>query len=69
MSTLSYLTNHKQYTVVNGQASDLMNVICGVPQGSTLGPLLFLLYINDLATASKFAATLFTDDTSLLLKH
>ena len=65
----SYLSNRKQYTVVNGHVSDLLNVICGVPQGSTLGPLLFLLYINDLATASKFAASLFADDTSLLLKH
>ena len=65
----SYLTNRKQYTVVNGFSSDLLNILCGVPQGSTLGPLLFLLYINDLATASKFSASLFADDTSLLLKH
>ena len=65
----SYLTNCQQYTVVNGRASYLLNIICGVPQGSTLGPLLFLLYINDLATASKFSATLFADDTSLLLKN
>ena len=65
----SYLTNRKQYTVVNGFSSDLLYILCGVPQGSTLGPLLFLLYINDLATASKFSASLFADDTSLLLKH
>ena len=65
----SYLNKRQQFTIVNGQASELLTVICGVPQGSTLGPLLFLLYINDLATASNFSVTLFADDTSLLLKH
>ena len=65
----SYLTNRQQFTIVNGEKSDLLTVICGVPQGSTLGPLLFLLYINDLASASKFFVSLFADDTGLILSH
>ena len=53
--------------MVNGQVSELLYVVCGVPQGSTLGPLLFLLYINDLANASNFLTSLFADDTCLLM--
>ena len=40
----SYLTNRRQYTMINGIKSDLRSVSCGVPQGSVLGPLFFLLY-------------------------
>ena len=65
----SYLGNRQQFTMVNGQVSELLTVICGVPQGSTLGPLLFLLYINDLASASNFFVALFADDTGLQLSH
>ena len=49
--------------------SDIFNIICGVPQGSTLGPLLFLLYINDISTASKFISILFADDTCLIMNN
>ena len=64
----SYLNNRKQYTECNSVKSDLKTVLCGVPQGSTLGPLLFSLYINDLPLHTKFHVHLFADDTVLMMK-
>ena len=60
----SYLTGRKQYTVANGVESETKEVKCGVPQGSVLGPLLFLLYTNDLQNCTDVVLKLFADDTN-----
>ena len=65
----SYLTDRQQYTLVDGIESEWLTVLCGVPQGSVLGPLLFLLYTSDLSNASNFWINLFADDTCLSLSH
>ena len=62
----SYLTNRKQRVVLGGKSSELSYLQAGVPQGSILGPLLFLVYINDLPTNLTIDSHLFADDTTLL---
>lgn len=64
----SYLSNRQQYVTYNEYDSSLLTVECGVPQGSILGPLLFLLYVNDIVNASPtLLPMLFADDTNLFL--
>ena len=62
----SYLTNKYQYVNYNNTTSNMKQIVCSVPQGSILGPLLFLLYINDISSVSNvFSSVLFADDTTL----
>ena len=64
----SYLANRFQYTIINGVKSETKAVTCGVPQGSVLGPLLFLLYVNDIENCiSSDIPRLFADDTGLFI--
>ena len=59
-----YLVNWKQFCVVEGCDSKLLNITCGVPQGSILGPLLFLMFFNDFEKCLKHSQSLnFADDT------
>ena len=63
----SYLKNRKQIVVVDGQKSDILDITAGVPQGSRLGPLLFLIYINDISADIESDILIFADDTSLFV--
>ena len=66
----SYLDNRQQFVFYNKCASEKNTIQCGVPQGSILGPLLFLLYIHDLANVSlSFLSLLFADDTNLFISN
>ena len=63
----SYLFNRRQRVVFNGQTSEWTYVKAGVPQGSILGPLLFLIYINDIVHELRASVRLFADDTTLYI--
>ena len=62
-----YLDNRKQRVVLPGACSNWTSVHAGVPQGSILGPLLFLLFFNDIVEDIRFYIRLFADDTSLYI--
>ena len=65
----SYLTNRLQYVQLNNSKSKTRPINCGVPQGSVLGPLLFILYINDIANACPLGKIrIFADDTAVYFK-
>ena len=63
-----YRSNREQRIVLNGQTSDWRKINSGVPQASVLGPLLFLIYINDLPDGITSICKIFADDTSLFSK-
>ena len=64
----NYLHNRDQRIILNGQTSEWNRIYSGVPQGSVLGPLLFLIYINDLPDGITSMCKIFPDDTSLFPK-
>ena len=66
----SYLSNRKQFKQAGDIKTSYEDIICGVPQGSILGPLLFIIYVNDLSDVSKILEPImFADDTNLFFTH
>ena len=63
----NYLDERKQRVILPGVASDWTYILAGVPQGSILGPILFLIYINDIVAEISSNIRLFADDTSLTI--
>ena len=61
----AFLSNRRQIVNVNAMKSDPANVLSGMPQGSALGPTLFVIYINDLTEVVKCGTYLFADDTKI----
>ena len=66
----NYFSNRTQYVEFNGKSSTRSKISCGVPQGSILGPLFFLIYINDINNVSAVLnLILFADDTNVFMSH
>ena len=61
----AFLTGRKQQVILDGCHVDWVDVVSGIPQGSVLGPLLFLVYVNDLPDAVQCNVKLFSDNTKL----
>src|SRR5688572_9243920 len=65
-----YLKDRRQCVLYNGQVSHILDIKCGVPQGSILGPLLFLIYVNDISNTSLLLRfIMFADDTNVFLSN
>ena len=66
----SYLSDRQEYVFINNKSSSMLDIQCGVPQGSILGPLLFLIYVNDIINSSSILYfIMFADDTNVLFSH
>ena len=65
----SYLSNRKQFIKFNNESTNLEIIRYGIPQGSILGPLLFLIFVNDLQKSTKFLDPMFADDTNLFYSN
>ena len=65
----SYLSDRKQFVDIDGHSSSHVNMQCGVPQGSILGPLLYLLYVNDISKSCRGNILSFADDTTLYMSN
>ena len=66
----SYLSNRKQFITYGDKQTNIETITCGVPQDSILGPLLFLILVNDLHKVTKYLdLIMFADDTSLSYSH
>ena len=65
----SYLTDRSQYVAYCGVESKVLPIICEVPQGSILGPLLFIIYLNDICNVSHLFTILYADDTSVVANN
>ena len=66
----SYLTNRSQFTMYDNIQSETRSIKCGVPQGSNLGPLLFIIYINDICNVSELLYTIiYADNTSVIINN
>ena len=63
----SYLSNREQFVIANGSSSAKEPITCGVPQGSILGPLLFIIYVNDMEQSVNCELFLYADDSALLV--
>ena len=64
-----YLSSRMQYVSFENKKSSLKSILCGVPQGSILGPLLYLIYVNGIENASYCTVRSFADDTTLLISN
>jgi Reverse transcriptase (RNA-dependent DNA polymerase) len=65
----SYLSNRIQCVDINGTLSDFKDILMSVLQGSSLGPILFLCFINDIYSCTNLSMFLFADDTNALAQH
>ena len=65
----SYLSGRQQTVSISGSQSCFLDIACGVPQGSILGPLLFLIYVNDMVISVSCKLALYADDSALIFSH